>query len=176
MWEVVCLLPDHTDTINLPPCHGNWCWWMDLDFSFSKTHAQTRFHSMYGNTQRHNKPESPYKVIRSLFILCFRSVFLEISAIPVPLFHPWTGQYSMKGSFAEHYVRAKLLMATQKPCKWAVWEAHQSSCQMRSPIIIYGHNWPRVSSGNDSTMMDLMMTPLSPTIRKQSKGRDEEKR
>lgn len=47
----------------------------------------------------------------------------------------------MKGSFAEHYVRAKLLMATQKACKWAVRQPHQSSCQIRFPIIIYGHNW-----------------------------------
>lgn len=54
----------------------------------------------------------------------------------------WIKQYPLKGSFAERCIRAKLLMATQKPCKWAAWEAHQSSCQMRSPIIIYGHNWP----------------------------------
>ena len=41
MWEVVGLLPDRTDTINLPPCRGNWCWWMDVDLSLSDTRAQT---------------------------------------------------------------------------------------------------------------------------------------
>lgn len=50
-------------------------------------------------------------------------------------FHPWIVQYSVKGSFAEHYIRAKLLMATQKPCKWAVREAHPSSCQMNLPLL-----------------------------------------
>lgn len=78
----------------------------------------------------------------SSLIPYFRCMFLAISAILVPLFRPWIVQFSVKGSFAEHYIRAKPLMATQKPCKWAVREAHQSSCQMRSPIIIYGHNWP----------------------------------
>lgn len=64
-------------------------------------------------------------------------------------------------------------MATQKPCKWAVREAHQSSCQMRSPIIIYGHNWPpcflrqwlRTDGSDDDSAQ------LSPAIRKPSEGK-----
>lgn len=150
VWEVVGLLPDHTDTINLPPCRGNWCWWMDFSFSNTHIHRQgTRQEVCACMATRRGTINlnllanvSEFYASFSSLPHCFRSMFVVMSAIPVPLFHPWIVQYSVKGSFAEHYIRAELLMATQKPCKWAVREAHQSSCQMRSPIIIYGHNWP----------------------------------
>lgn len=102
---------------------------------------------------------------------CFQST--ACTAL-VPFFHPWIIQYSMKGSFSEHYIRVKLLMATQKPCKWAVREAHQSSCQMRSPIIIYGHNWPVFPQA--MTVHWWIWWWLCSTIRKQSEERRRRRR
>lgn len=148
VWEVVGLLPDHTDTINLSPCHGNWCWWMDLDCT-DKAQACTLTYRKPAHVWQHVEGQQTSVVLQICVTSiplsprsCFSSTLLTISTILVSLFHPWIVRYSIKGSFAERYIRAKLLIATQKPCKWAVREAHQSSCQMRSPIIIYGHNWP----------------------------------